>query len=165
MPQCLPPGQKPLALVTHDESAFGTSDGKRRPWMEDGNQSLRPKARGKSLMVSDLTPGRRLPVPDAIRMLNWLYDWYATEYFESGKDKYWRGDGTVDHAAGVAVPIFDAAFTGCQAVSAFDNASDHCSYAVDALRVNMSLRPGGKQGVLREGFMYGKGLRSRCHDP
>ena len=55
-----------------------------------------------------------------------------------------------DHTVKVAAPIFNAAFPGCQAVFLFDN---------DALRVgNMSTHPGGKQGILREGFMHGKGL-------
>jgi hypothetical protein len=67
MPQNLPPGQKPLVLVTLDESTFNANDGKRELWMEDGKQPLRPKARGKGLMISDfLTPGGRLAVPDAI---------------------------------------------------------------------------------------------------
>ena len=57
------------------------------------------------------------------------------------------------------VPIFNTAFPGCQAVFAFDNASNHCSYAANAFRVgNMNLHPGGKQSVLREVFMHGKGL-------
>ena len=45
-------------------------------------------------------------------------------------------------------PISNAAFPGCQAVFAFDNASNNCSYAADALRVeNMNFYPGGKQRV------------------
>ena len=56
-------------------------------------------------------------------------------------------------------PQQHATFPGCQAVFAFDNASNHCSHAADALRVeNMNLHPGGKQGMLREAFMHGKGL-------
>ena len=47
MPQNLPPGQKPLVLVTHDELAFSANDGKRQLWMEDGKQPLRPKDQGK----------------------------------------------------------------------------------------------------------------------
>ena len=40
----------------------------------------------------------------------------------------------------------------------FDNASNHPSYAADALRVeSMNLHPGGKQGILREGFIHHKG--------
>ena len=59
MPQNLPPGQKPLVLVTHDESTFNANDGKRRLWMEKGKQPLRPKARGKGLMVSDFLTWRK----------------------------------------------------------------------------------------------------------
>jgi hypothetical protein len=103
MSQNLPPGQKPLVVVTHDESTFNANDGKRELWMEDGKQSLRPKARGKGLVISDfLTPGGRLAVPDAISDTELKHDIdlprrYATEYFEYGKDKYWRGDDVVDH--------------------------------------------------------------------
>ena len=65
----------------------------------------------------------------------------------------------VDHTVKVVVSIFNAAFPGCQAVVLSDNASNHSSYAADALRTgNMNLHPGGKQGVLREGLMLGKGL-------
>ena len=40
----------------------------------------------------------------------------------------------------------------------FDNASNHSSFAADALQVkNMNLYPGGKQSILREGF-HNKGL-------
>ena len=95
-------------------------------------------------------------------MLSWLQllpRRHATEYFECGKDKYWRGDDMVNHAAKVTIPIFNAKFPGCQAVFAFDNTSNHCSYAADALRVgNMNLHPGGKQGMLREALIHGKEL-------
>ena len=98
MPQNPPPDQKPLVLVTHDESTFNANDGKRQMWMKEDKQPLRPKGRGKGLMVSDiLTPGGRLAVPDAISdaqlTARLLPPRYATEYFVYGKDKYWRGDG------------------------------------------------------------------------
>ena len=65
----------------------------------------------------------------------------------------------IDHTVKVAIPTFNAAFPGCQAVFLFDNASNHSSYAADALQVeNMNLHPGGKQGILREGFIHHKGL-------
>jgi hypothetical protein len=86
MPQNLPPGQKPLVLVNHNESTFNANDGKRQLWMEDGKQPLRTKARGNGLMVSDfLTPGGRLAVPDTISdaelSARLLPHRYATEYF------------------------------------------------------------------------------------
>lgn len=66
-----PPGlrqdEKPLVLVTHDESTFNSNDGKRSVWMENGKQSLRPKGRGKGIMVSGfLTPGGILKVADDV---------------------------------------------------------------------------------------------------
>ena len=73
----------------------------------------------------------------------------------------------VDHTAKVAILIFNAAFPGCQAVFLFDNASNHPSYTTDTLRVkNMNLHPGGKQGILREGFIHHKGrLQSMSFPP
>ena len=50
---------------------------------------------------------------------------FATEHFTYGKDKYWRGGDMVNHIVKVAIPIFNAAFPGCQAIFAFDNASNH----------------------------------------
>ena len=59
MPQNLLHGQKPLVLVTHNESIFNANDGKRQLWMKDGKQPL---------MVPRLflTPGGRLAVPNTI---------------------------------------------------------------------------------------------------
>ena len=84
---------------------------------------------------------------------------YATEHFVYRKDKYWHGNYMVNHTVRVAIPIFSAVFPGCQAVFLFNNASNHSSYAADALRVeDMNLHPKGKQRILREGFMSGKVL-------
>ena len=57
-------------------------------------------------------------------------------------------------------PIFNVTFSGCQAVFAFDNASNHCSYAADALRVeNMnSILEVNKACCGRPSCMHGKGL-------
>ena len=63
----------------------------------------------------------------------------------------------VNNTVKVAIPIFNAAFPGCRAVFAFDNASNHFSYAADALRVgNMNLYPEGKQGKLREATTHNR---------
>src|SRR5690606_4251716 len=60
-------GEKPLVLVTHDESTFNANDGKRRLWVENGKMPLRQKSKGKGIMVSGfLTPGGPLRVPDEI---------------------------------------------------------------------------------------------------
>jgi len=59
----------------------------------------------------------------------------------------------VEHTARVAVPIFKRAFPDCEALFAFDNASSHCAFAVDAsVASKMNLLSGGKQPLLRDGL-------------
>ena len=92
-------------LVTHDESTFNANDGKRRLWLKNGEQPLRPKGKGKGIMVSGfLTPGGILRVPDHVPDADLLTNpkWprddkgkpvrEAVEYLEYGKDNYWTGE-------------------------------------------------------------------------
>ena len=150
-------GEKPLVFITHDESTFNANDGKRQGWMIQGQQPLKPKSRGKGIMVSGfLTPGGRLRVPDNIPDSTLLQDplWVMVDgkpvrdamwLFEYGKDNYWTGDKMVEHVVHIALPIFRYAFPNCQALFAFDNASNHCSFSEDALVAKrMNLNPGGR---------------------
>lgn len=159
-------GEQPLVLVTHDESTFNANDGKRHIWMEKGKTPLRPKGRGKGIMVSEfLTPGGRLHVPDSISDVELLQDsgWpldengkprrYCTEFLEYGKDNYWDGDKMTDQTINIATRIFPYAFPVCQALFAFDNASNHACFAENALLAKkMNLGTGRKQPRLRDGF-------------
>ena len=122
-------------------------------------------------MVSGfLTPGGRLQVPDHIPDSELLQDpqWVKVDgkpvrdamwLLEYGKDNYWTGDKMVEHAIRIALPIFRYAFPNCQALFAFDNASNHCSFSEDALVAKrMNLNPGGQQPIIRDGFDYKHGL-------
>jgi len=61
IPKDLPEGEKWKILVTHDESTFNANDGRHQMWIEGDKQPLRPKGKGKGIMVSDfLTPIGRL---------------------------------------------------------------------------------------------------------
>ncbi|KAG0129720.1 hypothetical protein HOY82DRAFT_610318 [Tuber indicum] len=94
----LPPREKPLVFITHDESTFNANNGKRRTWKEEGKQPLRAKAKGKGIIASGfLTPGGRLRVPDTISNEELLLDsmWPkcngipirdAMEFLEYGKN-------------------------------------------------------------------------------
>lgn len=74
-PPSLKEGEKPLVLVTHDESTFNANDGKRRIWIEKEKSSLRPKGRGKRIMASEfLTPIGKLQVPDIVPDAHFLQD-------------------------------------------------------------------------------------------
>jgi hypothetical protein len=132
--------------------------------MENGKPSIRPKGKGKGIMVSDfITAEGRIMVPLSISDMNLeekeLPSWFASCYLESGKDNCWNSDKMGDHTIKIAIPIFREAFPGCIAVFAFDNASNHARFASDALRVDkLNEGPGGAQHSLREGFIHHKGL-------
>ncbi|KAA8893849.1 hypothetical protein FN846DRAFT_787332, partial [Sphaerosporella brunnea] len=49
----LPIFSKRRHLVTHDESTFNANDGSSFSWKKEGSEWLKPKSRGKGIMVSD----------------------------------------------------------------------------------------------------------------
>lgn len=171
IPTNLKDNKTPLVFITHDESTFNANDGKRQGWITKDHQPLKPKSKGKGIMVSGfLTPGGRLCVPDNIPDSELLKDpmWVIVDghpvcdtmwLFEYGKDNYWTGDMMVEHTINIALPIFRYAFPGCQALFSFDNASNHCSFSSNALVANkMNLNPGGKLPLMRDSFDYIRGL-------
>ena len=120
------------------------------------------------------TPGGVLSVPDHISDEELLSDpTYPKDdkgkpiregfhYLEYGKDNYWTGEKMVEHTTRVAIPIFKHAFPDCEALFAFDNASNHCAFAEDALVASkMNLMPAGKQPLLRDGFDYNRNMPQR----
>ncbi len=67
LPLNICPGDKPIVFITHDKSTFNANDDKHKYWAINGEQKLRPKGRGKGIMVLGfLTPGGILHVPDHI---------------------------------------------------------------------------------------------------
>jgi len=165
-PQDLPPGQRPIVLITHDESTFEANDSRRYIWMKEGEPPIRRKGRGKGIMVSHfVSAGGHLKAPDWIPIgdlptfgmteePNLHYSPYtATMKLEYGGNKWWVGEDLVQQVTNVAIPIFETAFSGCQALFLFDNATSHAAFASDALRAkSMSLRPGGTQSKLDPEF-------------
>lgn len=150
----LPEGQKPIVVVTHDESTFNANDGRRNIWMKKEEHPLRPKGRGKGIMVSDfLTPYGRLASRglDCDRV-------FATEYLEYGKDNYWTGDAMISQLVNKAIPLFEEVFPEFQACFMFDNSSNHGMFAPDSLVASkMNLNPGGRQPKIRDGFDHLRG--------
>jgi len=81
-------GEKEVVMVTHDECAFHAYDAQSRMWMAEGEQLLRKKGAGKTLMVS----GFMCPCHGVVHM----------KEFEPGKncDGYWTSAHMVDHVSG-----------------------------------------------------------------
>jgi hypothetical protein len=125
-------------------------------------------------MVSGfLTTGGRLKVADDIsnsKLLGdptWLLDSNgipvrdAIEFLEYGMDNYWNGDKMVNHTLGTALKIFRYASPDCMELWAFENATNHNSYAHDALNASskMNIRlEGDRQPKMRDSFDHGRGL-------
>ena len=152
-------------MVTHGESTFSASDGKRNLWIEKGKQPIQPKGEGMGVMVSDfITAGRRLMVPWTIS--NELHElglprFYATQYPEYSKSNYWTSDAMIDHAIQIAL-IFQTTFP----VFAFDNASNHPCFASDAFKVEeLNKEPGGAQSIIQDGFIHSKGISQIMQPP
>jgi hypothetical protein len=180
VPKDIPSGAKRHVFVTHDESCFNANDDGGQGWEEKGNPALRPKGRGKALMVSEFLTESfgRLAIPpnDYARLQDPPFPREATEIIEPGKNAngYWTGEDLVKQVGASrlqqsfflvndasistlqirdrAIPIFNHLHPGCIGVFLFDNSSNHGLFAPDALRVqNMNLNPGGKQSILRPG--------------
>jgi len=150
VPTILSQGQREIVVVTHDESTFHSNDGRKFMWLKPGGDPLRKKGIGKGIMVSDfLTPGGRLAcgTSDSKR--------YATHLHELGPNNYWTGDKMTNHTLQIMVPIFEERFPSdrYQGLFLFDNATNHCHMADDALVVKrMNLRKDGKKPVMRDGW-------------
>lgn len=165
----LSPTVRPVILVTHDESTFNANDGTRYGWTSASGQPLRPKGRGKGIMVSAfLTPVGLLQLPPNLTdeiLINLQPDWprmedgslvrSSVQYLEYDKDNYWDGDKMVKQTV-AAVRLFKFIFPQCQALFAFDNAASHCAFSSDALVASkMNLRPAGKQPKMKDGWLGG----------
>ena len=55
------PNRRPIIIITHDESIFSANDGRHQAWISENGMFLRPKGKGKGIMVSEfLLPWSRL---------------------------------------------------------------------------------------------------------
>lgn len=160
-------GQKPIIAITHDESVFSANDGRRYAWNETGKSFLRPKGKGKGIMVSDfLLPWGRLgfkhlPQAEKDRVIESGLAPEAAVYFEFGQhDGYWDGKCLLEQLKEKALPVAEQLYPGYQLLFLFDNATSHAVYEDNALRVgSMSKNEGGSQPLLRDGWYERDGHR------
>jgi hypothetical protein len=144
-------------LVTHDESTFNANDSTSFSWKKNGIEWIKPKSRGKGIMVSEFlcaAQGRLHCIDEQQKM-------YATEIIKYGSgrsdDGWWNAEKMVEQTKR-AITIFNKAFPRDIAVFAFDNSSGHACKAKDALVANrMNLRPGGKQPAMHS-TKWGDGI-------
>jgi hypothetical protein len=114
--------------------------------LREGEQVLRKKGRGRLIHVSDFLEevnGRLVSLTPDGKVLR---DARKVIYPGSNGDPYWDCDQLVKQIVDSAIPIFEEAHPGCQALFVFDQSSAHAALPPDALKASeMNKSNGGKQ--------------------
>jgi hypothetical protein len=120
-------GDKKIVFVTHDESTFYANDGKKDLWLLEGENYIRKKGPGSSIMVSEF----QCPCHGTMK----IESWSSRTLFKAGdsREGWWTYKHMVEQLEENAIGLFEALHPGCTAVFLFDNSSNHGAYADDAL--------------------------------
>ena len=145
----LHPGERPLILVTHDESCFSSHDGKTTIWMDESNRPLRPKGQGRSIMVSEFLcechGAMKLNQEQRERFPEFPFETRTIIVPGKNQDGYWTAENLVDQVKKKAMPIFKTLHPDADALFLFDNSQNHRCLPPDALRASLlNLSDGGK---------------------
>ena len=148
VPPVLDDGERKLVLVTHDDTTFDSNDGKRKVWIEDGRQHLRPKGAEKSIMVSqflclchghmevEVTEEILKRYPRLNADVGSVVATLRTIKPDKIADGWWSNLDLVDQLK-LTLTIFEILHPECFVVFALDNSSNPHKYAPDALRGNV----------------------------
>lgn len=143
--------------VTYDECTFNANDCQHQHWTEKDEMPLKSKSREKSIMISNfLTMTAWLQVPPAISEDKLPSGgWFATELLECGGHIWWKCNDLIKQVIEHAIPIFEVAHPGCQAVFFLDNATGHAAFAFNTLWASkMNISPCRKQPRIWDGYFY-----------
>ena len=130
LPPKLEDGKKKIVFVTHDESTFYANDGKNDLWLEDGENYIRKKSAGLSIMISEF----QCPCHGTMKASGLT----SREIFKAGTDRqvWWTSADMVRQLETNVIKVFDELHPGCTGVFLFDHSSNHGAYADDALVVS-----------------------------
>lgn len=120
-------GERKVVFVTHDESTFYANDGKNDLWLQQGENYLRKKGVGLSIMVSEF----QCPCHGTMR----YGDKSSRHLFKAGTNRegWWTYKDMVNQLKEDAIYVFEKLHPGCVGVFLFDNSSNHGAFADDAL--------------------------------
>ncbi|KAG2206290.1 hypothetical protein INT47_007304 [Mucor saturninus] len=123
-------GDKKLVFVTQDESTFYADDSKNDLWLEDGENHIRKKGPGSSIMISEF----QCPCHGTMKIANWS----SRTKFKAGdsREGWWTYQHMVEQLEENVIGLFDALHPDCKAIFLFDNSSNHGAYSDEALEVH-----------------------------
>lgn len=162
-----------FVFVTHDESTFYANDGKNDIWLMDGENYLRKKGPGQSIMISEF----QCPCHGTMKRNGWS----SRKIFKAGGDRegWWTYHDMVKQLEEDAIKLFEVLHPGCKAVFLLDNSSNHNAFADDALvasRMTLNEKPWSLDAkyqfkdtevvladgtILKQSFFYYKTIVSR----
>jgi hypothetical protein len=161
-PQLLGENEKEIVFVVHDECCFSAHDGKRIVWAEKGHEKIKKKSHGQSIMISEflcechghmrITAAQALEhnfkhalKPDGSVDATKLVA-RETLLIGAHKEGYWKNKHVAAQLENCAIPIFNILHPNAthQGLFAFDNSSNHRSFAPDALQLGkLNVTDGG----------------------
>lgn len=139
-----------LVRIYHDESCFHSNEDHAWQWAEEGRLTIKPKGKGRGLMVSDFIKAYNaflaLSVEEASHAPHLQCQAREILKCSANQEGYWN-NLFMDQAE-IATRIAEQKYAADRyyIVWLFDQSSGHCAYEDDALNVqNMSISPGGIQ--------------------
>lgn len=107
-------GERKIVFVTHDESTFYANDGKNDLWLLEGENYIRKKDAGASIMISEF----QCPCHGTMRSNGRS----SRVVFKAGahREGWWTIVEMLNQLKNDAIPIFEELHPGCQAVFLFD---------------------------------------------
>ncbi len=125
-----------LILVTHDEYIFSAYNRSQSLWIPDGEQLLWKKGNSHLILVNEFLTNvcGHLVLSDEMQTSDdFPREAYVIIHLGKNNDGWWKADDLVNQIVEHAISIFEACFSGCQALFAFDNASSHAAFSPDML--------------------------------
>ncbi|KAJ3507789.1 hypothetical protein NMY22_g16822 [Coprinellus aureogranulatus] len=141
-------GEKEIIACFQDESCFQANDNQGSVWLREGEQVLQKKGRGRLIHVSDFIEevnGRLVVFDDDGKITRQAR---KIIYPGSNGDAWWDCKQLIKQVIEDAIPVFEAAHPGCQALFVFDQSSAHAALPDDALKAfEMNKSNGGAQRI------------------
>ena len=152
--------QRKLVLICHDESIFHSNEDQGWQWAEPGKLAIKPKGKGRGLMVSDFVDEHcgflclSSEERERALQLNSQHPISARVILKYGAELegYWNSDMFMQQVKkACTIAEFKYPRETHSLVWLFDQSSGHSAYPADALNIHkMNIKPGGKQAVLRD---------------
>ncbi|KXN89679.1 hypothetical protein AN958_05341 [Leucoagaricus sp. SymC.cos] len=141
----LAPGEKEIIPLWQDETCCQANEHASSAWLHEDQQPLRKKSRGQLIHFSDLI--EQVSGWLIVKNENGTVIKSARKIIFPGSngDPWWDCQQLIEQVRTQAIPIFEEAHPGCQAVFFFDQSSAHAALPPDALKAFETNKGNGRK--------------------